>query len=1066
MKKTLIIAGVLVFLLLAAVIAVPVIFKKPLLEKTKATINNQINATVDFSGFSLSLIRHFPQVTLELKNVTILGSGSFEGDTLMAIPAFRTRFSVASLFSKSGMALEELILKSPYINLVVDSLGNANWDIMKESETTISSSEVSSSEKNTFEIQLEKIEISNATIIYTDIAMPMLLSLRETDINLKGKMYGSSTELSGSAAAGRFLLNYDSVTYISNSTLKTNTVFNIDFDQLNFTIKESGWWLNQLPFELNGDFRMPNDSMFFNLDFKAKRTGLGDFLALTPPDYEKFMKDVETEGSADLKGYFKGLYFEEDYPAFSFDFNIANGRIKYTSLPEEIRNISADVKIWKPQGDLDLMELRVKNTHAEIAGNPIDLTANISKIYSDMNFEFGLKGKFNFTQLKKALPLDNLMLDGNIDANIYTSGKYSDVESKKYENIKSDGKVIFSDLSYTATGWTQPVKVPTGVLEFSPSEMTLSNLKILAGKSDLAVAGKISNYLPYFLRDDVLSGDIKIISEYIDFSELMTMAPATTDTAAQKQTAGSPDPKTVKNELTAVTIPANYDFKINATVLKSGYEQLPLSNIRLAAAVKEGRISVANFSAIAGGSDIKMNGYYGKGAAKSPMFAVNGTLRSIDIATFYNALPALKESIPQAGNASGKADMQFKAEGEYGAEIKMNVLAGSASLTNFKYVDPELTQPVYIQKGNIDFNLAEINLSQLNVKVGESDMSLTGKLSNFLDYYNSKGILEGSLQMKSGFLNVNELMNLQVAEKKPEGAIVQSSGSELKAFTVPADLKLTFNTSIAKALYTKINISNIEGQATVSDGKLNLQGLTMKMLDGELKLNGSYTGNAQNQPDVDLGFAIVGFDLPSAFNLLSFFQEKIPVAKHGQGKFSTSFTMKGKLTPDLKIDYPSINGNGLFNTINFQLIDAKVFEQLSGIIKNENLKNLKFDNFTSQFTIENGNIALKPFQTKIAGQDVKMTGNLNAQNLVNMKLDFNIQRNAFGSEVQKLLAVLPGQERIQIIPASVTINGPVKEPAVSFNLDDAKKMIADEAKKSATDELKNQIDRIGNLLKK
>jgi hypothetical protein len=208
-------------------------------------------------------------------------------------------------------------------------------------------------------------------------------------------------------------------------------------------------------------------------------------------------------------------------------------------------------------------------------------------------------------------------------------------------------------------------------------------------------------------------------------------------------------------------------------------------------------------------------------------------------------------------------------------------------------------------------------------------------------------------------------MNLRVAEKKPEGTAAQSSSSELKAFTVPADLKLNFNTSIAKVLYTKINITNIEGQAAVSDGKLNLQGLTMKMLDGELKLNGSYTGNTQNQPDVDLGFAIVGFDLPSAFNMLSFFQEKIPVAKHGQGKFSTSFTMKGKLTPDLKIDYPSLNGSGLFNTLNFQLIDSKVFEQLSGIIKNENLKNVKFDNFTSQFTIENGNIALKPFQTKM-----------------------------------------------------------------------------------------------------
>jgi len=51
-------------------------------------------------------------------------------------------------------------------------------------------------------------------------------------------------------------------------------------------------------------------------------------------------------------------------------------------------------------------------------------------------------------------------------------------------------------------------------------------------------------------------------------------------------------------------------------------------------------------------------------------------------------------------------------------------------------------------------------------------------------------------------------------------------------------------------------------------------------------------------------------------------------------------------------------------------------------------------------------------------------------------------REMFGPEIQKLLAVLPGQERIQLLPASITINGPVKDPAVGINLDDAKKLIA------------------------
>lgn len=835
MKKAALIIGIVIIILAVTIIAIPVVFKKSLLEKTKTTINAGINAKVGFSDIKLSLIRNFPKITLELKDLIVTGTGVFANDTLLSAPTISTKISLASLFAKEGIALEEITFIDPFLNLKVDKAGKANWDIVKESGTAQVQNqqpkETSSSSKKPFELQLENIVISNATILYNDKSIPMLISMKESQFNLKGKMYGSSTELSGDAVIGNFLLDYDSVAYISNSVVKTNTVFSIDFENWIIKIKKSEWWVNKLPFDLAGDIKMPGDSILFDLDFKAKKNGFGDFLTLIPPGYEKYLEGIETEGSASMTGYFKGLYLDEDYPAFSFDFTIGNGRLKYAKLPEQVRNISANVNIWKPQGSLDLLALSVKNAHAEVGSNPVDFSLALGNIYSNLSFDFVLNGKVNFDELKKALPLEGY--SGKLETRISAKGNYNNIELKQYDKIKAGGTMVLSEFNYT-----------------------------------------------------------------------------------------------------------------------------------------------------------------------------------------------------------GK----------------------------------ELSKPVSIPSGKLDFNSTDVNLSQFKVLVGSSDMTLTGKVTNYLNYYFSKGIIEGSLQLRSEFLNLNELANLQVNQSKPETTGTKttpkttepSTEEGITAISIPNNLNLVFTANVTRALFDKMPITNINGIVTAKDGILDLRGLNMNMLDGELKLNGSYSKLTGNNPDVDLGFTIVDFDIPSAFKSLKFFRQMAPIAGQSQGKLSAGFSIKGKLTPDMETNFPTLNGSGFFNTTNLQVVNSRIFDQLKGIIKTEKLKNVKVDDFTANFTVEDGNLLLKPFNTKIAGQETKITGKLNTQNLLDMNLSFNIEREAFGEDVEKLLQILPGQENIKMVPAGVNIVGPVNEPSIKVDLEDAKKLITNEVKKSASDGLK----KLGNSLKK
>src|SRR3712207_1407069 len=83
-KKILKITGFTLLFLIAIAFAAPFIFKGKIVALAKKEINNSINAKADFKDISISFFRHFPKVSVALEQLHIVGTGEFEGDTLIA----------------------------------------------------------------------------------------------------------------------------------------------------------------------------------------------------------------------------------------------------------------------------------------------------------------------------------------------------------------------------------------------------------------------------------------------------------------------------------------------------------------------------------------------------------------------------------------------------------------------------------------------------------------------------------------------------------------------------------------------------------------------------------------------------------------------------------------------------------------------------------------------------------------------------------------------------------------------------------------------------------------------
>ena len=76
LKKGLKITGITLVVFLAAAIAAPFFFKDKIIEKVKEGINKELNAKVDFTDVDISLLRHFPKISVRLEGLDEIGRAS------------------------------------------------------------------------------------------------------------------------------------------------------------------------------------------------------------------------------------------------------------------------------------------------------------------------------------------------------------------------------------------------------------------------------------------------------------------------------------------------------------------------------------------------------------------------------------------------------------------------------------------------------------------------------------------------------------------------------------------------------------------------------------------------------------------------------------------------------------------------------------------------------------------------------------------------------------------------------------------------------------------------------
>ncbi len=582
----------------------------------------------------------------------------------------------------------------------------------------------------------------------------------------------------------------------------------------------------------------------------------------------------------------------------------------------------------------------------------------------------------------------------------------------------------------------------------------------------------------FAMPNDSMLFDLGFKSEKSDFATILALVPADYQSYLEKATMkGSAEFKgTIKGLYYNEIYPA-IDIVLAAINASFKYQDLPESvqNIQISAQIikPEGDLNLLKVNVDKAHASIKNNPVDLSLQLSELMTdpSISGAFSgTIDFASLKQAIPV--DSLDITGILKAKMQLAGRMSAIEKQEYEKFQSNGEANIQNFRIESNLMTKPLEISQAQVKASTKQISIEKFDGKIGQSDFSLRGEISNYLAYIFKNGVLSGNFNLKSQFMNFTELSNLQKATQPKSGQSTAepdktaAAPDSVSAFQVPEKLDLSFQSTIQKAVYDKMPINNISGLVKIKDQRMDLSNLSMEVLQGKLALNGSYASNKENKPQFDFKLNMENVDLPTAYQSISTFRHYLPIAARSQGKISTQFGISGVMNEKMNIVPTSLNGLGILNTQNLMIIDSPVFDQIRGIIKKEKLKNVKVADFTAKFEFENGALKLNPVKTSIADQQTTIYGNLSAAREINLTMDFLVNRDDLGTDINKGLDILPGSQNIKMIDASVILKGSLTKPEVSLDLSKARKQIEEQVKKASVEELKGSVKKIGDELKK
>ncbi|GAA3646744.1 AsmA-like C-terminal region-containing protein [Flavivirga jejuensis] len=864
MKKALKISGISLLIILALLIATPFAFKSQIKDMVKRSINENLNAQVEFSDVSLSFIKSFPKAHVSVSDLVITNLEPFKGQTFVTSKNIALTMSIMELFKTSGedpIVVKSIAVDEILLTLKTDKFGNANYDIAKSTEDAPTETET---ESGSFSFDIENYSINNSALAYIDDVSKMTVYISELNHQGKGIFSAESLELDTKSEANiSFIM--DSSNYLSNNPIKLDAIIGLDLANSKYTFKENKGLINKLPLEFQGYVQLLENGQEIDVTFENPETSFKNFLALIPEEFSKDIEGVETTGDFKVKGMIKGISSEETIPNLDISIISNNASFKYPDLPKRVENIVINTSIKNTTGNIDDTYVDIKALNFKIDEDVFKSSISLKNITQNMLVNASIDGVLNLANITKVYPVElESTLTGILKGSINTVFDMKAIETNAYERIKNNGSVSISDFVFSSEDMTSPIHISDANMTFNPEVISLNSFKARTGNSDLNATGTIKNLLGFLLSDNTLQGYFDLNSTFFKIDDFVSEEG--TGTATETITSESND---TTQDTESLKIPSFLDCTINANAKTVVYDNLNLKDVKGTLIIKDQRAILKEITSSIFDGTLAVSGDVST-KNETPTFNVNLGIDGFDISKSFKDLELLRNLAPIAQLLQGELNSNLSLTGNLDNELlpDLNSLSGGALAellaTKINTDQGELFNKLEGSLGFIDFDKLNLKDLKTNLEFANGEVSVKPFQVNYED-------ITIDVSGSHGFdtnLKYNAIFN--VPAKYLGSDVNQLIGKidtkEAKNISIPvtADIEGTYTKPLVKTdLKSGVkNLTNqlieIEKQKLLNTGKSKVTDLISGVIGGNKTKTDSIKKEQNNSVKDVLGGIIGG----------------------------------------------------------------------------------------------------------------------------------------------------------------------------------------------------------------
>ncbi|MCF8246212.1 MAG: hypothetical protein K9J37_05380 [Saprospiraceae bacterium] len=373
----------------------------------------------------------------------------------------------------------------------------------------------------------------------------------------------------------------------------------------------------------------------------------------------------------------------------------------------------------------------------------------------------------------------------------------------------------------------------------------------------------------------------------------------------------------------------------------------------------------------------------------------------------------------------------------------------------------------FVAKGN--FTPAKLTVSQLSGKIGESDFSAAGALTNIWNYLFNNEKLGGAITLRSNYMNLNQFMTA-------EGAAPTTTAPPVAAepILVPDNIDMVVDANMGTVIYDNLELKNVKGALIVKNEEVRFDNLSASALGGNIGITGGYNTQNHEKPKFDLAMKLKNMDFQQSFAKFNTFQAIAPIGKYLEGNFNTELTMSSDLKKDLMPDLATLAVAGLLETLNGTITGAAPLQEIGNKLNVDAFKKLNIKNSKNWFTVKDGAFQLDEFKQTVDGIDMRIGGTHKLVGDMDYKIIAKIPRakigkNPLGAAANSGLDFLSGEASKlglnvnagEFINVQINLGGTLDKPKASFKVlgSEGEGSVKDAVVSKVKEEAQQQLDK-------